>query len=81
MAPSAPSFRAQVRVTASGVWKDVGHEYTCFMRWGEDARLHGRFHRFCERMTGGCAKILPVNFQVASMRQPAGGTLVAPTVD
>jgi len=42
MAPSAPSFRAQVRVTASGVWKDVGHEYTCFMRWGEDARLHGR---------------------------------------
>ena len=28
---------------AAGVRDDVGHEYTCFMRGGEDARLHERF--------------------------------------
>jgi hypothetical protein len=28
---------------ASGVRDDVSHDYTCFMRWGEDTRLHGRF--------------------------------------
>ena len=28
---------------AAGVRDDVRHEYTCFMRGGEDARLHGRF--------------------------------------
>ena len=28
---------------ATGVWDDVGYEYTCFMRGGEDARLHERF--------------------------------------
>jgi hypothetical protein len=27
----------------SGVWDNVSHEYTCFIRRGEDARLHGRF--------------------------------------
>ena len=30
---------------AAGVREDVGHEYTCFMRGGEDTRLHGRFLR------------------------------------
>src|SRR5262245_12686992 len=33
----------QARIMATGVREDVGHEYTCFMRGGEDARLHGRF--------------------------------------
>jgi hypothetical protein len=28
---------------ATGVRDDVGYEYTCFMRGGEDERLHGRF--------------------------------------
>ena len=28
---------------AAGVRDDVGYEYTCFMRGGEDARVHGRF--------------------------------------
>jgi hypothetical protein len=28
---------------AAGVRDDVGHEYTCFMRGGEDAHLHGQF--------------------------------------
>ena len=28
---------------AAGVRDDVGHKYTCFMRGGEDARLHERF--------------------------------------
>jgi len=28
---------------ASGVRDDVSHEYTCFIRRGEDEHLHGRF--------------------------------------
>ena len=30
---------------AAGVRDDGGHEYTCFMRGGENARLHERFIR------------------------------------
>ena len=30
---------------ASGVRDDVSHDYTCFIRRGEDTRLHGRFIR------------------------------------
>jgi hypothetical protein len=37
------AFAPQASVMASNVRDDVGHEYTCFMRRGEDARLHGRF--------------------------------------
>src|SRR5215472_16500651 len=37
------TFAPQASVMAAGVRDDVGHEYTCFMRGGEDARLHGRF--------------------------------------
>jgi hypothetical protein len=37
------TFAPQASVMAAGVWDDVGHEYTCFMRGGEDARLHERF--------------------------------------
>src|SRR5215216_838614 len=37
------TFAPQASVMATGVWDDVGYEYTCFMRGGEDARLHGRF--------------------------------------
>jgi hypothetical protein len=33
---------------AADVRDDMGHEYTCFMRRGEDARLHGRFIRTLE---------------------------------
>ncbi len=39
------AFAPQASVMASGVRDDVSHEYTCFMRRGEDARLHGRFIR------------------------------------
>src|SRR4029453_8613589 len=39
------TFAPQASVMAAGVRDDVGHEYTCFMRGGEDIRLHGRFHR------------------------------------
>ena len=28
---------------AAGVWDDVRHEYTCFIRRSEDERLHERF--------------------------------------
>src|SRR5262249_20391852 len=37
------TFAPQASVMAAGVRDDVGYEYTCFMRGGEDARLHGRF--------------------------------------
>src|SRR5215831_2831425 len=37
------AFAPQASVMAAGVRDDVGREYTCFMRGGEDARLHGRF--------------------------------------
>ena len=37
------TFAPQASVMAAGVRDDVGHEYTCFMRGGEDARLHERF--------------------------------------
>src|SRR5262252_1057306 len=37
------AFAPQASVMAAGVRDDVGHEYTCFMRGGEDARLHERF--------------------------------------
>jgi len=37
------TFAPQASVMATGVRDDVGYEYTCFMRGGEDARLHGRF--------------------------------------
>jgi hypothetical protein len=37
------AFAPQASVMASGVRDDVSHDYTCFMRRGEDARLHGRF--------------------------------------
>src|SRR5262249_37272816 len=33
----------QASVMVTGVRDDVGYEYTCFMRGGEDACLHGRF--------------------------------------
>ena len=33
---------------ASGVRDDVSHDYTCFIRRGEDTRLHGRFIRRLE---------------------------------
>jgi|SRR5437899_7065439 len=36
-------FAPQASVMASGVQDDVSHDYTCFIRRGEDARLHGRF--------------------------------------
>jgi hypothetical protein len=39
------AFAPQASVMAASVREDVGHEYTWFMRWGEDARLHGRFQR------------------------------------
>ena len=48
---------------AAGVREDVGYEYTCFMRGGEDARLH-------ERFSGGGPSSLPVVLKclgVASM--------------
>jgi hypothetical protein len=37
------AFAPQASVMASGVRDNVSHEYTCFMRRGEDARPHGRF--------------------------------------
>ena len=37
------TFAPQASVMAAGVREDVGYEYTCFMRGGEDARLHERF--------------------------------------
>ena len=37
------TFAPQASVMAASVRDAVGHEYTCFMRRGEDARLHGRF--------------------------------------
>ena len=37
------TFAPQASVMATGVRDDVGYEYTCFMRGGEDARLHERF--------------------------------------
>jgi hypothetical protein len=43
MALRPRTFASQASVMASGVRDDVGHEYTCFMRRGEDARLHERF--------------------------------------
>src|SRR6516162_2029970 len=36
------TFAPQASVMAAGVRDDGGHEYTCFMRGGEDARLHER---------------------------------------
>jgi hypothetical protein len=39
------AFAPHASVVASSVRDDVRYEYTCFMRWGEDARLHERFHR------------------------------------
>src|SRR5262249_9471163 len=39
------TFAPQASVMAAGLRDDVGHEYTCFMRGGEDACLHGRFIR------------------------------------
>src|SRR5262245_44958140 len=36
------TFAPQASAMAAGVRDDVGYEYTCFMRGGEDARLHGR---------------------------------------
>ena len=39
------AFAPQASVTAASVREAVGHEYTCFMRRGEDTRLHGRFIR------------------------------------
>src|SRR5215831_3177844 len=39
------AFAPQTSVMAASVRDDVGHEYTGFMRGGEDARLHGRFIR------------------------------------
>ena len=44
------TFAPQASVMAAGVREDVGHEYTCFMRGGEDARLHGRFSGWLFRM-------------------------------
>src|SRR5712691_9678249 len=38
------AFAPQASVMASGVRDDVSHNYTCFMRRGEDARLHERFY-------------------------------------
>jgi hypothetical protein len=37
------TFAPQASIMAASVRDAVGHEYTCFMRRGEDARLHGRF--------------------------------------
>src|ERR671934_18902 len=37
------TFAPQASVMAAGVRDDIGYEYTCFMRGGEDARLHGHF--------------------------------------
>src|SRR5713101_6590528 len=37
------AFAPQASVMAASVRDDVSHNYTCFMRRGEDARLHGRF--------------------------------------
>ncbi len=37
------AFAPQASVMATGVREDVSHEYTGFMRRGEDARLHERF--------------------------------------
>src|SRR5262245_45817343 len=37
------TFAPQASVMATGVRDNVGYEYTCFMRGGEDARLHERF--------------------------------------
>src|SRR5215813_15240334 len=39
------TFAPQASVMAAGVRDAVGYEYTCFMRGGEDARLHERFLR------------------------------------
>src|SRR5215470_8270040 len=39
------TFAPQASVVTAGVREDVGHEYTCFMRGGEDACLHERFLR------------------------------------
>src|SRR4030095_9901569 len=39
------AFAPQASVMAAGVRDDVSHEYTCFMRRGEDARLHEGFLR------------------------------------
>ena len=37
------TFAPQASVMAASVREDVGYEYTCFMRGGEDARFHERF--------------------------------------
>jgi hypothetical protein len=41
------AFAPQASVIAAGVRDNVSHEHTCFMRRGEDARLHGRFLYLC----------------------------------
>ena len=45
------TFAPQASVMAAGVRDDVGHEYTCFMRGGEDARLHGPAGAFAQEYT------------------------------
>src|SRR5215475_12038302 len=37
------AFAPQASVAASGVRDDGCHDSTCFIRWGEDECLHGRF--------------------------------------
>src|SRR4029453_12252448 len=59
------AFAPQASVMASGVRDDVGHKYTCFMRRGEDARLHGRF-LYLRR----ASRIAPGDIGSRSMRTP-----------
>ena len=53
------AFAPQASVMASGVRDDVGHESTCFMRRGEDTRLHGRFLRIQAVLMRGRVQAVP----------------------
>jgi aspartyl-tRNA(Asn)/glutamyl-tRNA(Gln) amidotransferase subunit A len=65
---------------ASGVRDDVSHEYTCFMRRGEDARLHGRFIRSVQVHGLLRQQVLQALEQADVLVQPTAG-LVAQKVE
>jgi hypothetical protein len=57
---------------ATGVRDDVGYEYTCFMRGGEDARLHERFSggQLSSDVEGSSALDFPLIHDALSQDQP-----------
>ena len=58
---------------ASGVWDDVSHEYTCFIRRGEGKRLHGYIIRYMRvhHRTLQVKNVFPIQMQACErMRKP-----------